>query len=214
MEGQGFGRTNLSGRGLGKPKRPSIGEWVLDIEIVLIVEDGDGLARILRGFCWSNIGTSVVPAIGRNGDGCEIDLLRHCGWESRMYGAITGPGETSSGSTTMLAMIARMAVCTERREDESLWFRRAQGSRFAALGGFAPNAIFRECLEMEGSINRGVTAVRCSVIRRKERLCARQSRLSLERLKCDDKPVVWWEKEVCEALLSQRPPQVVVDFYG
>lgn len=49
---------------------------MLDIEVVLIVEDGHRLAVS------SSIGGSairLVPAIGRNGDGRKIDLLGHVG---------------------------------------------------------------------------------------------------------------------------------------
>lgn len=45
---------------------------MLDIEVVLVVEDGHRLA-VVRGLA------SVLSALGRDGDGGEIDLLVHVG---------------------------------------------------------------------------------------------------------------------------------------
>lgn len=67
--------TYLAARGLGEPQRPLVLKRVLDIEVVLVVEDGDELLVHVGG------GNLVVVTIRRDGDRLEIDLVRHfvCG---------------------------------------------------------------------------------------------------------------------------------------
>lgn len=52
---------------------------MLDVEVILVVEDGDGLAGRGSG---SGIGGGggVVAALGRDRDGGQVDLLSHLGW--------------------------------------------------------------------------------------------------------------------------------------
>lgn len=69
--------TNLARRGLGEPEGPVVCQRVLDIEVILVVEDGDGLAGGGRGGIGG--GRGVVAALGRDGDGGQIDLLSHLG---------------------------------------------------------------------------------------------------------------------------------------
>lgn len=49
---------------------------MLDVEVILVVEDGDGLAGGGSGI---GGGGGVVAAFGRDGDGGQIDLLGHLG---------------------------------------------------------------------------------------------------------------------------------------
>lgn len=49
---------------------------MLDIEVILVVEDGNGFVGVIS----SRLGggaVRVVAALGRDGDGGEVDLLRH-----------------------------------------------------------------------------------------------------------------------------------------
>ena len=65
--------ANLASGRLSEPESPSVLQRVLDIEVVLVVEDGDHpIVHAGRG---GHI-ARLVP-IGRNGDGGEVDLLRH-----------------------------------------------------------------------------------------------------------------------------------------
>lgn len=50
---------------------------MLDVEVILVVEDGDGLAGGSSGISG---GGGVVAALGRDRDGGQIDLLSHLGW--------------------------------------------------------------------------------------------------------------------------------------
>lgn len=50
---------------------------VLDVEVILVVEDGDRLG-LSRGSSIAR-GRSVVAALGRHGDGRQVDLLGHLG---------------------------------------------------------------------------------------------------------------------------------------
>ena len=59
----------LSAWGLGEPESPSVGERVLDVEVVGIVEDSDDVARAGGG---SRI-RSGITTFGRDGDGVERD---------------------------------------------------------------------------------------------------------------------------------------------
>jgi hypothetical protein len=63
--------TNLATGRLGEPQRPSVGERVLDIEVVLVVEDSLNVCRVV------NVRRGPVTAIWRYGNGGEVDLLRH-----------------------------------------------------------------------------------------------------------------------------------------
>lgn len=45
---------------------------MLDVEVILVMEDSDGLASLLAGGA-----IRVIASFGRNGDRAEIDLLRH-----------------------------------------------------------------------------------------------------------------------------------------
>lgn len=69
--------TDLAGRGLGEPEGPVVCQRMLDVEVILVVEDSDGLAGG-RGGGVSG-GGGVVAALGRDGDGGQIDLLGHLG---------------------------------------------------------------------------------------------------------------------------------------
>jgi hypothetical protein len=61
----------LSARGLGEPKSPLVLERVLDVEVVLVVENSDGLVVLDVG--------RLFLASGVDGDGGEVDLLIHLG---------------------------------------------------------------------------------------------------------------------------------------
>jgi hypothetical protein len=71
--------TYLAARGLGEPQRPLVLKRVLDIEVVLVVEDGDELLVHVGG------GNLVVVTIGRDGDRLEVDLVRHFVCGRRVY---------------------------------------------------------------------------------------------------------------------------------
>ena len=58
-------KSNLSARRLGEPQRPVVGEWVLDVKVVGIVEDGDDLLGASIG------GGGVAVLI--NGNGVQRD---------------------------------------------------------------------------------------------------------------------------------------------
>ena len=62
--------THPAAGGLGEPEGPMVHQRMLDIEVVLVVEDGD-LITLLSGF-------RGLLSLWRDGDGGEIDLLRHC----------------------------------------------------------------------------------------------------------------------------------------
>lgn len=62
----------LAARGLGEPKSPLVLERVLDVEVVLVVEDGDGIVATLA------VG-NILLAVGVDGDGRQVDLLVHLG---------------------------------------------------------------------------------------------------------------------------------------
>lgn len=66
--------VTLAAGGLGEPQRPLVLEGVLDVEVVLVMEDGDGLAAVGGGS-----GSGVLLSVGGDGDGREIDLLIHVG---------------------------------------------------------------------------------------------------------------------------------------
>lgn len=66
---------NLSARGLGEPERPLVGEGVDDIEVILVVEHGNQLVRPIGLVLTLVVG--VVVATRGDGDGLEVDLLRH-----------------------------------------------------------------------------------------------------------------------------------------
>lgn len=63
-------RTNLATRGLGEPERPLVLKRVLDIEVLLVVEDGDILA-----FGGVLLVLTLLATLGGNGNGREVDLL-------------------------------------------------------------------------------------------------------------------------------------------
>lgn len=58
---------------LREPKSPLVLQGVLDVEVVLVVEDGDGLAIIGLGV------TALFLAVGGDGDCRQVDLLVHVG---------------------------------------------------------------------------------------------------------------------------------------
>lgn len=57
---------------LGEPESPLVLERMLHIKVVLVVENGHGLAVVL-GFA------SVLLAVRRDGNGGQVDLLVHIG---------------------------------------------------------------------------------------------------------------------------------------
>jgi hypothetical protein len=60
----------LGTRRLGEPQSPLVLKGVLDVEVVLVVEDSDGLGAILDV-------VGVLLAIGGDGNGGQVDLLVH-----------------------------------------------------------------------------------------------------------------------------------------
>jgi len=74
-------QTCLSTRWLGEPKSPLVHQWVLDIEVVLVVEDSDLL--ILSARCWLLV-LVTVGTLWRNGDGGQINWGR--GIDRRLWG--------------------------------------------------------------------------------------------------------------------------------
>jgi len=76
--------TYLSTRGLSEPERPLAGKGVLDVEILLVVEHRDRL----RNFLGLNlVGIVVILSVWGDGDGAEVDLLRHYGLRLRRVGS-------------------------------------------------------------------------------------------------------------------------------
>ena len=64
--------THLSSRRLSIPERPLVLKGVEDVEVIFVMEDRDNIALgVLRG-----VGT-LLGAFGGDGNGGEIDLLRH-----------------------------------------------------------------------------------------------------------------------------------------
>ena len=61
----------LAGRWLSEPQSPLMHQWVLDIEVVLVVEDS-GLLII-------TLALGLIASIWGNRDGLEIYLLTFCG---------------------------------------------------------------------------------------------------------------------------------------
>lgn len=57
----------LSRWGLGEPEGPSMGKWVLDIEVVGVVEDGDSVTILSAAAC------AVCTTFRRDGDRVERD---------------------------------------------------------------------------------------------------------------------------------------------
>lgn len=95
--------TNLSAGRLGEPECPPVGKGMLDIKVVLVVENGDGLVVVLGGGA-----LRLVTSIGGDGDGGKIDLVGHgevcvcvcvCGAATcRMRNtAVSGNGEVRFG---------------------------------------------------------------------------------------------------------------------
>lgn len=79
--------TNLSAGRLGEPECPPVGKGMLDIEVVLVVENGDGLVVVLGGGA-----LGLVTSIGGDGDGGKIDLVGHgevcvCVWSGDLSNA-------------------------------------------------------------------------------------------------------------------------------
>lgn len=64
--------TNLSAGGLGEPQRPLVRQGMNRVEVLLVVKDGHGVARVL-----GRRARGGIAAIGRDGDGGEVDLLGH-----------------------------------------------------------------------------------------------------------------------------------------
>ena len=58
--------TNLSGRRLGEPESPGVGERMFDIEIVRIVEDGD------------NVSSSAIAGLDAVCAVCRERVVGHC----------------------------------------------------------------------------------------------------------------------------------------
>lgn len=75
----------LAARRLGEPESPLVLKRVLDIEVGLVVEDGDGLA-VRAGL------TTLLVAGGRDGDRGQVNLLVHavalCGGGSHLDGSL------------------------------------------------------------------------------------------------------------------------------
>ena len=63
--------TDLAAGGLGEPQGPLVLKRVLDIEVILIVKDGNVLAVIGVG------GIKAGLPLSGDGDGGKVDLLRH-----------------------------------------------------------------------------------------------------------------------------------------
>lgn len=82
--------TNLARRRLGEPQGPVGGQGVLDGEVVLVVEDGHHLAIILLRTARSSGSGGVVAALWRDGDGGQIDLLRHLESVVGVWGLVVG----------------------------------------------------------------------------------------------------------------------------
>ncbi len=59
----------LAARGLREPQRPFVLKRVLDVEVVLVVEYGDGLARVN--------GIGIFLSVRGDGDRRQVDLLVH-----------------------------------------------------------------------------------------------------------------------------------------
>ena len=66
-----YGISHLSTRGLSEPESPLVLERVLDVEVVLVVKNSDGLVVLDVG--------RIFLAGGVDGDGGEVDLLVHHG---------------------------------------------------------------------------------------------------------------------------------------
>lgn len=67
---------------------------MLDVEVILVVKDGDGLAGGRGGGIGG--GGGVVAALRRDGDGGQIDLLSHLGL--MLWGDCReGEGEADAG---------------------------------------------------------------------------------------------------------------------
>lgn len=66
--------TNLARCRLGEPQGPVVCKRVLDSEVILVVEHSHDLAIVCRGVGGSR---GVVAALRRDGDGGQVDLLRH-----------------------------------------------------------------------------------------------------------------------------------------
>lgn len=64
---QQFVPVLLSRWGLGEPEGPGVGKWVLDIEVVGIVEDGDDVAILSAAAC------AIYTTFRRDGDRVERD---------------------------------------------------------------------------------------------------------------------------------------------
>ena len=71
IEGQNRRETYLAARRLGEPQSPLVLERVLDVEVILVVEDGDVLAVIL------DVVDIGLAALWGDGDRGQIDLLVH-----------------------------------------------------------------------------------------------------------------------------------------
>lgn len=118
---------------------------MLDIEVVLVVEDRHRLA-VVHGLA------SVLSALGRDGDGGEIDLLVHVGCLRR------------SSSHCVAICVARescevvcgLVVCS-RKERRGVCFGEEPGKKIGALS-------------MAGVKNRGAAAVGCSSKGEKKKL--------------------------------------------
>lgn len=66
--------TNLAGGGFGEPQSPVVGQRVLDVEVVFVVEHGHGLGIGGGGITRAR---RVVSTLWRDGNCGQIDLLRH-----------------------------------------------------------------------------------------------------------------------------------------
>lgn len=74
---KGCDGTNLARCRLGEPQSPVGSERVLDSEVILVVEDSHDLAIILVRTARLGGGGGIVAALGGDGDGRQVDLLRH-----------------------------------------------------------------------------------------------------------------------------------------
>jgi len=64
----------LAARWFCEPESPSVLQRMFDIEVVLVVENCNDLVIQVGGR-----GDIVLVAVGRDGDGGEINLFRHVG---------------------------------------------------------------------------------------------------------------------------------------
>jgi len=118
-----------SARGLCEPERPLVLERVLDVEIVLVVEDGDELAVVV--FCLG----AILVTIWGDGYGGEIDLLVHL-WHFRftgshyivpkvMYGWLRSSGDCWGSAILRNGQDKRRKKEEERERQQNLGFQEA-----------------------------------------------------------------------------------------